>query len=242
MLQGLQLNPVLNWEALAAEFAAKRRIRIQGFLADPMPALLHAELRRREDWRQLVNSGDKVFELDRATRATMTANQTQALEAAVQAGARAGFQYRYETLRLTDGDGSGNPGDPELSAFTRWMSAGPARDRFRQLTGEEAIDFADGQATAYAPGDFLTGHTDEVAGKHRHAAYVFGLTPQWRTEWGGLLLFHEDGGAVTGMSPGFNTLDVFAVPQLHSVSRVAPEAAYRRYAITGWLRSRPPGA
>ena len=44
------------------------------------------------------------------------------------------------------------------------------------------------------------------------------------------------------MSPGFNTLDVFAVPQLHSVSRVAPEAAYRRYAITGWLRSRPPRA
>jgi len=242
VLEGLQLNPALDWGALAAEFAARGRIRIHGFLADPVPALLHAELRRREDWRQLVNSGDKLFELDRATRAAMSAEQAQALEAAVQAGARSGFQYRYETLRLTDGDGGGNPGDPELSAFTRWMSAGAARDRLRQLTGVDAIDFADGQATAYAPGDFLTGHTDEVPGKHRHAAYVFGLTPQWRTEWGGLLLFHEERGAVTGMSPGFNTLDVFAVPQLHSVSRVAPEAAYRRYAITGWLRSRPPRA
>jgi Rps23 Pro-64 3,4-dihydroxylase Tpa1-like proline 4-hydroxylase len=239
-LDDLQLNPALDWDTLAAEFAARGRIRIHDFLADPLPAALHAELRRREDWRQIVNSGDKVFELDRTTRAAMSADQARALEAAVQAGARSGFQYRYETLRLTDGDGGGTPGDPELSPFTRWMSTGEVRDRLRRMTGAETIGFADGQATAYAPGDFLTGHTDEVAGKQRQAAYVFGLTPQWRIEWGGLLLFHGEGGAVGGVSPGFNTLDVFAVPQLHSVSRVAPEAAFRRYAITGWLRSARP--
>jgi SM-20-related protein len=242
VLNGLQLNPALDWEALAAEFAERGRIRIHDFLADPVPAALHAELRRREDWRQIVNSGDKLFELDRATRAAMSPEQAQALEDAVQAGARSGFQYRYETLRLTDGDGGGAPGDPHLSAFTRWMSAGAVRDCLRRMTGEDAVAFADGQATAYAPGDFLTGHTDAVPGKQRHAAYVFGLTPQWRTEWGGLLLFHGERGAITGTSPGFNTLDVFAVPQLHSVSRVGPEAAFRRYAITGWLRSERPAS
>jgi Rps23 Pro-64 3,4-dihydroxylase Tpa1-like proline 4-hydroxylase len=242
LFDGLRLNPALDWGRLAAEFAARGRIRVHDFLADPLPAALHAELRRREDWRQIVNSGDKVFELDRRTRAAMSPDQAQALEAAVQAGARSGFQYRYETLRLSDGDGGGPPGDPELSAFTRWMSSGEVRDCLRGMTGAEAIGFADGQATAYAPGDFLTGHTDEVPGKQRHAAYVFGLTPQWRTEWGGLLLFHAEREAVSGVSPGFNTLDVFAVPQLHSVSRVAPEAAFRRYAITGWLRSARPSS
>ncbi|MCC2977360.1 2OG-Fe(II) oxygenase [Sphingomonas sp. PL-96] len=241
LLDGLQLNPALDWDALAREFAATGRIRIHGFLADPLPTRLHAVLRDREDWRQLINSGDKIFELDRATRTGMSAEQAAALEAAVQAGARTGFQYRYETLRLTDGDGGGTAGDAALSAFPRWLSSGAARECLRRLTGIPAIDFADGQATAYAPGDFLTGHTDEVPGKQRHAAYVYGLTPQWRTEWGGLLLFHDEDGTVRGLTPGFNTLDVFAVPQLHSVSRVGPEAAYRRYAITGWLRSaRPP--
>jgi Rps23 Pro-64 3,4-dihydroxylase Tpa1-like proline 4-hydroxylase len=237
LLDGLQLNPALDWEALARAFASHGRIRIHGFLADPFPTRLHEALRGRDTWRQLINSGDKVFELDRTTRAAMSAEQATALETAVQAGARNGFQYRYETLRLTDGDGNGMAGDAELSAFPRWMSSGPARECLRRVTGIAAIDFADGQATAYAPGDFLTGHTDAVPGKQRHAAYVYGLTPQWRTEWGGLLLFHEADGSVRGMTPGFNTLDVFAVPQLHSVSRVGPEAAYRRYAITGWLRS-----
>jgi Rps23 Pro-64 3,4-dihydroxylase Tpa1-like proline 4-hydroxylase len=68
---------------------------------------------------------------------------------------------------------------------------------------------------------------------------VFGLTPQWRIEWGGLLLFHgADGQVERGFVPRFNSLALFAVPQLHSVSMVTRAAPYRRYSITGWLRSR----
>ncbi|WP_287888815.1 2OG-Fe(II) oxygenase family protein [Blastomonas sp.] len=66
---------------------------------------------------------------------------------------------------------------------------------------------------------------------------MLGLTPQWRLEWGGQLLFHGEQGTIShGEMPGFNTLDVFAVPQRHSVSEVTRAAAYRRYAVTGWLR------
>ena len=101
------------------------------------------------------------------------------------------------------------------------------------------VAFADAQATAYAPGDFLTGHDDAVGGKKRLAAYVFGLTPVWRVEWGGLLLFHgSDGDVDAGLAPRFNTLNVFAVPQTHSVSMVTRAAPSRRYSITGWLRAR----
>lgn len=232
----LALNPALDWDVLRTRFAAEGRVRIHGLLAGDAAERLHAALRSRDDWRQVINSGDKVFELDRATRAAMATAQVAALDEAVCNGARHGFQYRYETLRLSDGDGAGPAGDPALSPFTRWLSEGAARAALRRLVGAPDIAFADGQATAYAPGDFLTGHTDAVPGKARRAAYVLGLSPEWRVEWGGLLLFHGDDGRVSGEAPGFNTLDVFAVPQVHSVSRVAPEAPYRRYAITGWLR------
>jgi len=78
-----------------------------------------------------------------------------------------------------------------------------------------------------------------VAGKQRHAAYVYNLTPAWRADWGGLLLFHGDDGNVTrGLTPSFNALNIFAVPQPHSVSMVTPFAASRRYSVTGWLRGR----
>ena len=107
----------------------------------------------------------------------------------------------------------------------------------RAITGSEAIGFADGQATRYVSGDFLTGHDDGVADKNRHAAYVFGLTEGWRTEWGGLLMFHGADGGFSGRAPAFNRLDLFRVPQLHSVSYVAPSAGAARTSVTGWFRS-----
>ncbi|UAK25199.1 2OG-Fe(II) oxygenase [Sphingomonas nostoxanthinifaciens] len=228
------LAPTIDRVALRRRFAETGHVRIQPFLAEPVAAAIVAELRGREDWRQILNSGAKIFELDRAARASMPAEQAAALEQAVMNGARDGFQHRYEAIRFADGDGDGGEG---LAAWPHWLSGGPVRDLLRDITGHHDIAFADGQATAYAPGDFLTAHDDAVAGKHRRAAYVLGLTAEWRVDWGGLLLFHRDGGAIEGMAPGFNCLDLFDVPQVHSVSLVSPAAAYRRYAITGWLRT-----
>ena len=52
------------------------------------------------------------------------------------------------------------------------------------------------------------------------------------------MLFHDAAGDVEcGLTPRFNALNIFAVPQLHSVSMVNRAAPYRRYSITGWLRS-----
>jgi len=198
---------------------------------------LHANLRARDDWRQVVNSGDKVFDLDRATRAKMTPAQIAALDASVHAGAREGFQYRFESIRVPDDAAARADSDDVLAALATFLSGDEARDLLRTVTGHADIAFADAQATAFSPGDFLTGHDDEVAGKGRRAAYVLGLNPRWRIEWGGLLLFHTSADRVgEGWSPGFNTLALFAVPQAHSVSLVTPSAAYRRYSVTGWLR------
>ena len=37
--------------------------------------------------------------------------------------------------------------------------------------------------------------------------------------------------------PTFNALNLFAVPQLHSVSFVPPFAGALRFSVTGWLRA-----
>jgi len=77
-----------------------------------------------------------------------------------------------------------------------------------------------------------------VDGRKRHAAYVFGLNPTWRPKWGGLLLFHREDGRVDGYTPSFNTLDIFRVGQMHSVSEVSRATPFRQYSVAGWLRSR----
>src|SRR3569623_1752078 len=216
----LRLNPDLDVAAYRETYRANGRVRIGGLLVPDDAAWLHDYLDAQEDWWHLINTHDGVLEFDRSARARM------------------GVQYRYEGLRVPDDPEEVESDDDGLDAFARLMSSVPMLTMLRRITGHDAITFSDGHATAYGPGDFLTGHDDAVAGKHRLAAYVFGLTPVWRPEWGGILMFHESVGAVvTGHVPSFNTLDLFAVPQRNSVSIVTTSAPIRRYAVTGWLRS-----
>lgn len=224
--------------AVAQAFARDGLVRIASFLPDATAATLHAQLRTRDDWRQVFNSGDKLFELDRATRQSMDRDTSDKLEQAIYAGARSGFQYRYETIRVTDDAAERSASNDPLARFATWMSSGATRDYLRAVTGAPDIAFADAQATAYSVGDFLTGHDDDFPGKNRRAAYVLSLTPAWRLEWGGLFVMHGAGDEpARSLVPAMNVLTLFRVPQMHSVSEVTRAAGCRRYAITGWLRA-----
>jgi Rps23 Pro-64 3,4-dihydroxylase Tpa1-like proline 4-hydroxylase len=231
-----RLNPDLGLPALKQEYTANRRVRIHELLEREGVIELWEHLERRADWWHLINTPDGILEYDRAARAKLSAKQRAELDEKVFEGARLGFQYRYEGLRVPDEEQQGEAGDM-LTDFADLMSSEPMLEMLRTVTGYDELAFTDGHATSYGPGDFLTGHDDDVPGKGRLAAYVFGVTPQWRPEWGGLLLFHGANDAtVSGNVPRFNTLDLFAVPQRHSVSIVTPSAPRRRYAVTGWLR------
>lgn len=225
-------------DLLAKEYQERGIVRIGSFLPVDQASSLHAHLRGRNDWRQVFNSGDKLFELGRDVRAAMEPSKMAELDDAIYAGAREGFQYRYETIRVADDQAAREAADDPIASVALDLSAGATRDLLRTVTGSPEIEFADAQATAYSPGDFLTGHDDRFPGKNRHAAYVLSLTPTWRIEWGGLLIMHgRDGDPSLAYPPAMNVLTLFAVGQMHSVSEVTRSAAYRRYAITGWLRS-----
>lgn len=224
-------------DQLAAGFAERGIVSIPAILAPETATGLHTMLRSRQDWRQVIGGQEKLIELDRPTRASMTADQVSQLDQAVYAGARAGFQFRYETLRVPDDAAERAASADPLAVFAMWWSSEPVLEFLRQVTDAPHIAFSDMQGTAYSPGDFLTGHDDDVGGKNRIAAYVLNLTPKWRVEWGGLLAFHDDETPeVTAFAPAFNRLNLLRVPRRHSVTEVTRAAAYRRYAITGWLR------
>ena len=237
---GFALAPAIDVAALAERFAHDGRIQIAPFLAPPAADALAAHLVARTDWRQVMNSGERVFETVPAVLAALTDAQRKRLEETMHAAARTGFQYRYDSIHVPDDPVARAGLNDPLTGFARFMSSRPVIDLVTAITGAADIAFADAQATIYRNGDFLTAHTDDVPGKHRRAAYVFGLTPEWRAEWGGLLLFHGGaGGIAEGYVPAFNTLSLFAVPQTHSVSQVAPWADQPRLSVTGWLRANP---
>jgi Rps23 Pro-64 3,4-dihydroxylase Tpa1-like proline 4-hydroxylase len=234
------INPSLDRIGLAAEFRRRRRVHIPGFLAGSGADRVQRHLRERTDWRLVINQGEKLFELDRQAQAALAPAQAERLEDAVNQAARRSFQFRFETIRVPDEEAERAADGSLLADLACFLSSDIALAFLREVTGEPAVQFADAQGTAYGPRHFLTVHDDEVAGKNRAAAYVLNLTPEWRIDWGGLLMFHgPDGHVEEALAPRFNALNLFAVPQPHSVSYVTPFVPNRRYAVTGWLRTSP---
>ncbi|WP_082679158.1 2OG-Fe(II) oxygenase [Sphingobium cupriresistens] len=227
----------LNVALLRERFIRVGHVRICPFMPDSIAESLAKAVEQRSDWRMIVNAGEKIFEIDGDAAEAMGKDRLAALDTAVHEAARAGFQFRYSSIRVPDDFEARRRSPDRLCAFADFLSSLTVIELIRSITGNSAISFADSQATRYGPGDFLTGHDDHVPGKHRHAAYVLGLTRNWRIEWGGLLLFHHEDGRVEGFAPDFNALDIFAVPQRHSVSYVTPFAGGKRHSVTGWFRS-----
>ena len=240
-LPRFRLNPALDQDRLARVFREHSRIHVPDFLVPDGAEQLLASLEASDAWKLIVNQGDKVFEYDRRTQAAFTPERRAQMTAAVYAAAQHGFQYRYETIKAPHADADRAADPTALNAFARFLSSDEALSFVRGVTGAADVTFADAQATAYGPGHFLTTHDDLAPKQKRRVAYVFNLTKQWNVEWGGLLTFHDDISKIAvSLIPAFNALNLFAVPQLHSVGFVAPFAARRRYSVTGWLRAGTP--
>ena len=236
-----RLNPALDRDTLSRAFRERARLHIPDFLFPADAELLLAWLEASDRWRLILNQGDRVIEFDRRAQAGLSPDQRARMNAAVFAAAQHGFQYRYETIKAPHADADRSADSTPLNAFARFMSSEEVLALLRHVTGTADISFADAQATAYGRGHFLTSHDDLAPKQMRRVAYVFNLTKQWSVEWGGLLTFHDDSSkTVQSMVPAFNALNLFTVPQPHSVSFVTPFAARRRYSVTGWLRAGTP--
>jgi Rps23 Pro-64 3,4-dihydroxylase Tpa1-like proline 4-hydroxylase len=233
------LNLALNVEALRAEFLIRHRLRIDNFLADDGAARLRDALASDGRWMYVINGRSTVFEIARSAYDAMPSDQRDVIDNAVLTAAAHDFQFRYETIRVPDEAEARIASATLLDQFALFMSAPETLSFIRAITDVEDVAFADAQATRYRPGDFLTRHDDNVQGKNRRLAYVFGLSQEWRAEWGGLLFFTDaQGEVIDTLIPRFNALSLFAVPQPHSVSFVAPCAPHPRMSVTGWLRNR----
>lgn len=235
------LRPGHDVAALRQAFAdGGGRVQIVDFLRHDSALALFRTLSESDAWRLAVNRGEQVTDHPLAEVEAWSEERQAAFDAEVLEAGRDAFQFRYETIRLPEyGPGWEQGAPPLLQAFVDFMSSDEVTGLLRDTTGLADIAFADGHASRYRSGHFLTAHDDSNVDMGRRAAYVLNLTPQWRPDWGGALLFYDERGNVArGFTPSFNTLNLFRVPQPHSVAWVTPLAGAARYAVTGWLRAR----
>ena len=222
----------LDPQALRKIYDAHGRLQITDFLTRESALALYEDLAQSTEWRLTVNRGEEILHFGLDELGLWEPAKAELLEKAVTSGGRFGFQFRYDVIRKAEGS------DGLLTPFTEFMCSDNVLDLMRAITGADDVAFADAHASRYRAGHFLTTHDDKVDSMGRRAAYVLNLTPKWRPDWGGLLQFFDSrGDVVRAFTPGFNTLNVFRVPQAHNVSWVTPLAGAPRYAVTGWLRA-----
>ena len=228
-------------DRLRQQFASDRYAHVKPVLPDDMAQELYTVLRDGTPWSQVFNDRDKHIDMSAAQVAALSEEQATRLRQAIYAQARNGFQYCYNNYPIFDACRAGKNAGHRLHDFYEWLNGEEFLGLARSVTGFDDISFADAQATCYLPGHFLTCHDDSHAGKKRRAAYVFNLTPDWPTDWGGYLQLLDDEYHIRrGFKPTFNALNLLAVPQNHNVSMVAPFAGGQRLSIAGWLRHGTP--
>jgi Rps23 Pro-64 3,4-dihydroxylase Tpa1-like proline 4-hydroxylase len=233
----LQLNPQLNRALIREIFLRQGRVHIPDILTAESAAGLYSCLSTQTPWQLSLNVGQRHVDLAHEQLMLMPPDKRELMTRTMLEQSRHGFQYVFDNYPLYDLYLSGRRDHP-LLGMHEFLNSMQFLQFVREVTGLAQIAFADSQATRYLPGHFLTEHDDNVAGKQRLAAYVFGFTQQWRADWGGILQFIDrDGHIAEGYAPKFNVLNLFRVPQKHSVSYVTPAAAEARYSITGWLRA-----
>lgn len=236
----LSLAPNLEIEAAAVRLAATGRARLGGLIGEGVSAIHAAVTDPDMIWmRAIENPYDAdvpvaVFEAE-------PIEEQARLIAMAHEEATHGFQFVFDRLKLGQARSMGLPIPQTLYDLHALFNSDAFLVLARRLTGDDSIAYADAQATRYLPGHFLNRHSDEHRDAGRLYAYVLNVSPEWRAEWGGLLMFLDDDGAVTEtFTPTPGTLNLFKVPQAHAVSMVAPFAAAPRYSITGWWRTTPP--
>ena len=228
-------------EAARARLAETGRVRVSG--AVPEVEAVHAAMTDPAMvWNRAIRNPYNADVPVAVFEAEPVAEQMR-LTGMAHEEATEGFQFIFDRLRLGPARAMGLAIPQALYDLHALFNGPGFLDFARRLTGDDRIAYVDAQATRYLPGHFLNGHDDRHEGAGRLYAYVLNVSPVWRAEWGGLLMFLDEAGDVTEtFTPAAGTLNVFRVPQSHAVSMVAPFAGAPRYSVTGWWRTEPPPA
>jgi SM-20-related protein len=233
----VELDSSLDLELLKRVYSRTGRLHVPGIFTRACAERIHRCLVSETPWQLHMNDGKSHFDLaDQQMQLMPEANRVLLLDT-VHANARSKFQCIYNSYPIYDAWHDGKNRHLYIMRVYEFMNSKPFLDFARFVTGVTTIRMTDAQATLYRAGHFLTHHEDLDERKRRVAAYVLNFTPGWKADWGGILQFiDKDGHIAEGYTPAFNALNLFKVPQTHSVSYVTPFADGGRYSIAGWLR------
>lgn len=240
-LPSLRLNGGLQPVAYRPIFQAHGRLHVPDILTPASAQALYRILGGAQDWTRSIHVEEgKDYDIPVADLDALPADERETFERCLADSSSDSLQYMFDTVRISSEIRASRAVPEPLQDLHDFLNGRDFLDFVARLTGDERVGFADVMATRYLPEHFLTAHGDENPLERRLYAYVLNLTPVWRADWGGVLMFlDEDGHVAEGYVPAFNALNIFRVPQTHAVSMVSRLAKSPRLSVTGWIHARP---
>lgn len=233
-------EPAFDVSAAAERLKNAGRVHIANALAEADAEAVRSDMQNARWVAATIDSEQQVLRITPGMAEAIDPGQRVRMAEEIHADAGVKFQYLYDKFSIDAVCAAGRPCPPALAGFYEALNSDAWLSVFRELTGDDRIAGADCQASRYRPGHFLTAHDDQDPSEDRLYAYVMNLTRGWQVEWGGLLQFHDADDNISGaFTPRWNALNMFKVPQKHSVSMVTPGAQVDRLSMTGWLLKRP---
>lgn len=233
----LSLNTALDAKTLAPGYAKNKRGQVQNIFPLEQAEKTYQCLATETPWGLFyVGEGEDGIKIPAKKFKSLSPQELQEIYAHIFKTASDRYQFMYLFHNLNHPERN-----PELFVhkIADFLSSEPVLEFIRTLTGIPEIIRADAQATRYIGNCFLHPHTDGDEEYGRRVAYVLNMTKNWDPNWGGFLQFFDKNGNVTdSFKPTFNALNLFTVPQAHSVSFVAPFCPGERLSITGWFRDK----
>lgn len=230
------LNPSLDRQALAEIFSRDQRICIDNILRPDVAERVRTVCAERVSFDYVYYFEGAVRVTGEQEMAAMDPEMKSRISKELMRNATEGIGYLYCGYLMNKSRAKAQGDLKFLYEVYRYLNSSEMLDFVQEVSGRGDLVRADAQYTRYSAGQYLTRHRDDIKGKARRLAYVFGFTRKWHPDWGGLLQFYKgDGMPRDAWMPAFNRLSLFDIQHMHSVSYVTPFAGESRLSLTGWF-------
>ena len=232
----IKLGKGHDTKALAKEFKKNNRLKITDLLAADAAEGLLSSLFDDTSWMISYSDGGKIESLTSAEVKALSEDENNKMMLKVYKAAEDGYQAYLYTYPLDKSDPKATKDDLFAYKALDFVNSEPMLKFVREVTGISTLKSATADANWYHRDHFSTLNKDVESDDKKRVAYTINLTKDWLPDWGAILQFHDNDGHVTdGYLPTYNALEIFTVPQDHSISIVAPFVGHPRLSITGWF-------
>jgi SM-20-related protein len=235
------LNPKLDRAALAEKFAVDGRVRIENILDEDVAERIRDYCLHHLAFEYLTNVEGKHVVITAEEMKKLSQQQIKEVQQDIMSAAADGIGFFYCGYKMDRApDDASDEKIHFLHSVFDFLNSEEMLTFVADISGCDDLLSADAQYTRYSAGQFLTRHKDDATSEMRRLAYVISFSKDWHPDWGGLLQFFEDDGTPRdAWAPVFNSMALFDVRHIHSVTFVAPFHKQPRLSLTGWFRAKP---